>query len=146
MSAWEKLRDSLDRGILNGVDWSNRSDSFRRFASEYGLAKSYDEIQAVIEEYRKLARLPPPPPPEPPPKYSRSYRPFAYKADAAIERVCEQLPFRLAHKIAEIRFGPDGVVDPMFEVVFMGGKVIQFDNLDTFPTEADIARIAVECP
>jgi hypothetical protein len=34
----------------------------------------------------------------------------------------------------------------MFEVHYRGGKVLQFDNLDEFPTEADIAHICVNCP
>lgn len=79
--------------------------------------------------------------------YSQSHRELANrKVKLAVEQCVRELPFRLTHKIQEIRFGPDGVIDPRFEVVYMGGKVIEFENVDSFPTDADIARIALECP
>ena len=82
----------------------------------------------------------------PSPHYTHTVGPRATKVRAALDRASIMLPMRLAHRISNIRFGPEGVTDPVFEVCFVGGKVIQFDNLDTFPTEEDIARIAVECP
>lgn len=74
-----------------------------------------------------------------------SVRPLQLKIQTAIGRLCDQLPMRLARKIVEVRFGPEGVTDPRFEVVFLGGRVLVFDNVDEFPTDADIARIALEC-
>lgn len=82
-----------------------------------------------------------------PSQYSIYYRELRkIKIRLAVDRCVAQIPFRLAHRIQEIRFGPDGVIDPHFEVVYMGGKVIEFENVDTFPTDADIARIALDCP
>jgi hypothetical protein len=78
--------------------------------------------------------------------YKYKAHPYETRIRAAMQRACEQLPLRLAHKISEIRFGPDGVTNPRFEVVYMGGKVIEFDDVDNFPSDADIARIALECP
>lgn len=83
--------------------------------------------------------------PRPRTLYFAEQRPLETKINAAIAEVCRQLPVRLASRISVIRFGPQGVVDPMFEVEFKGGKVIAFDNVDEFPTDADIARIT-ECP
>lgn len=78
--------------------------------------------------------------------YRASIKPADFKIKAAIERVCAELPFRFTFKISEIRFGPEGVTDPGFEVVYMGGKAITFHNIDEFPTDADIGRILLECP
>lgn len=80
-----------------------------------------------------------------PPRY-KSVRPQELKVLSALHHASVMLPMRLASRIAEIRFGPEGAVSPCFEVVFTSGRVSRFDNLDTFPTEEDIARIAVECP
>src|SRR4051812_29777578 len=78
------------------------------------------------------------------PQYVASYRQLQQiKTQLAVDRCVEQIPYRLCHKIQEIRFGPDGVLYPTFEVVYMGGKVIEFENVDSFPTDADIARIAL---
>lgn len=97
----------------------------------------------MIERIYQDARIPPPPSTQ----YVASYRQLhQIKIKLAVDRCVEQIPFRLAHKIQEIRFGPEGVLYPTFEVVYMGGKVIEFENVDTFPTDADIARIALECP
>lgn len=103
--------------------------------------------QHAAELYRVMSQRPAPPP-SPPPRltYHASARPLETKVNAALADVCRQLPVRLASRIKEIRFGPQGVIDPMFEVEFMGGKVISFDNVDEFPTAADVARIALECP
>lgn len=78
--------------------------------------------------------------------YSFRINPSDRKVRLALDQVSEQLPLRLSRKISEIRFGPDGAPSPQFEVVFAGGKIVTFGNVDTFPTGADIARIAVECP
>ena len=42
----------------------------------------------------------------------------------ALERACRQLPLSIAVRISVIRYGPEGVIDPHFEVEFKGGKVI----------------------
>jgi hypothetical protein len=76
----------------------------------------------------------------------RTVTPIAVKIESALNRVCTMLPFCLVNKLVEVRFGPTGALDPTFEVVFKGGKIVAFDNLDTFPTDADIACIALECP
>jgi hypothetical protein len=73
-------------------------------------------------------------------------RPLLVKVNKAIDNFCNELPMKLAAKIVAVEFGPDGVMDPSYRVSFIGGKVINFYNVDDFPTDADIARIAVECP
>lgn len=79
----------------------------------------------------------------------RSYyakNPVNIKVERAIETCSLLLPMRLATRISMIRFGPQGVIDPMFEVVFMGGHVITFPDIERFPSDDDLARIAIECP
>lgn len=100
---------------------------------------SRDMIERILRDART--------PPFAAPQYVASYRQLQQiKIKLAVDRCVEQIPFRLCHKIQEIRFGPGSVVYPTFEVVYMGGKVVEFENVDSFPTDADIARIALECP
>ena len=65
----------------------------------------------------------------------------------AIDRLISELPLRLLTKVKVVRCGPEGAKVLHFEVVFFqADKTITFDNVDTFPTDADIARICVEAP
>ena len=77
--------------------------------------------------------------------------PIEFKAQQAITTVVQQLPMRIATSIACINYahtennnGPP--TNPAFCVVFTNAHTIKFYNVDTFPLEEDIARIALECP
>lgn len=59
------------------------------------------------------------------------------------QRVIDALPTRLCVMINTIEFYGDPA---QFVVVFASGKRIEFNNIDTFPTDENIARIALECP
>lgn len=85
---------------------------------------------------------------EPKPSYHQEARhPLNQKVQNAIAHVIKALPYRVVERIEAIRFGPQSVVDPQFEVVFKGNAdPVLFDNIDSFPTEADIARICLMCP
>lgn len=80
------------------------------------------------------------------PAYQYQVRPIDVRIRAALEKVCLQLPMRVASRISVIRFGPEGVIDPHYEVEFKGGKVLEFEDIETFPTRANVARIVRECP
>lgn len=81
----------------------------------------------------------------PPPSYIHTSRPNRLKLDMAFKRLAEGLPFRVASTL-EAKFGPEGNTNPAFEIHYSSGHVIRFENIDTFPTEADIARICLEAP
>jgi hypothetical protein len=121
IAQWDMLRRMVETGVASPAIFKDQ-DLMRRL-QEWNLTK-----------------------PSPPPTYSQQAKPTTRKVQLALDRAIVQLPMRLTYKVETIRFGPDGSDDPQFEVVFKGGKVITFDNLDTFPTDADIGRIAVECP
>lgn len=76
--------------------------------------------------------------------------PQATKAAQSIDRLLAQIPMRLAGRIASVRFVEklegNQVAAQMFVVTYDNRRVLEFANIDTFPTETDIARIALECP
>jgi hypothetical protein len=115
-----------------------RSYEVMRHITENGLAQDPETFRKIMEQRWQTF--------SPPPSYSQSVKPTNRKFQLALDRAIEQLPIRLANKIHVIRFGPDGSDDPHFEVIFKSGKVVTFEDVDHFPTDADIARIAVECP
>lgn len=70
------------------------------------------------------------------------------KADRAVKQVIANIPFAVANKVVAVKLSRTDV--PMnerwFEVSYVNGRVTRFDNIDTFPTEADIVRICFEAP
>ena len=77
--------------------------------------------------------------------------PIEFKAQQAITTVVQQLPMRIATSISRILYSHTennngSPTDPAFVVVFTNAHTIKFHNVDTFPLEEDIARIALECP
>jgi hypothetical protein len=90
-----------------------------------------------------------------PDSYCARTSPAHVKIQEAINKAVAQLPFRLALKIDHIKFGPEVVgfnqltfeheyKDLGFVVKYISGKEIKFYDIDEFPTDADIARIALE--
>jgi hypothetical protein len=78
-------------------------------------------------------------------------QPIESKARDAITTVVSKLPMKLAASIASINFEQTEHVNGQptgqhYNVIFVGGKVVKFDNVDTFPLEEDVARIALEAP
>lgn len=68
-----------------------------------------------------------------------------------ISQTLTQLPMRLAGKISSINFVEklDRNQKPtaqVFVVTYINNRTLEFDDIDAFPSEADIARIALECP
>ena len=72
-------------------------------------------------------------------------KPVTLKAEKALVRMTEALPFSVVARITRVGFQH---IDRhlFFTVVFESGQSITFDNVDTFPTEADIGRIVLSCP
>jgi hypothetical protein len=116
--------------------WRNHQMDALKYALQQGIIKSGDAGK-FLRDFPAESQ---------PPSYTHSAKPTNRKVQLALDRAIEQLPIRLANKIHVIRFGPDGSDDPHFEVIFKSGKVVTFEDVDHFPTDADIARIAVECP
>lgn len=85
---------------------------------------------------------------KPPVTWSHTVRPGQAKIDQAIHRAIAAIPVRVAVKTLEIRFGPVNVEmsAKRFEVEFTNGHILAFPDIDTFPTDADIARICLEAP
>jgi hypothetical protein len=56
-----------------------------------------------------------------------------------------KLPWRIARHIQSLAFWYD---EPQlrFVLVFDNGHKLEFTDVDRFPTDADIAQIALECP
>lgn len=87
--------------------------------------------------------------------YSRdsiTSRPLHRKAQMAMDRLAEQLPMCVAAKISELHlrstFYPVSNTEDTWRyvVAFIGGRVIEFPVVADFPTDADVARICLECP
>jgi hypothetical protein len=78
--------------------------------------------------------------------------PAISKYRAAIERATAQLPMRVAARITAIVLRRTTSAlkgasnDAAFVVVFDDGRELRFEELDAFPADEDIARIALECP
>lgn len=68
-----------------------------------------------------------------------------HKCHARIDKLVEALPMKLAGRISEIRLEQSGN-NYAFVVIFEGGHELTFENVDEFPTDADLARIALEAP
>lgn len=68
-----------------------------------------------------------------------------YKAEGALQRLASAIPMRLAAAIADVRLEQDDATGHVYyEVQTQGGTVLTFEDADAFPTDADIARIAIE--
>ena len=69
------------------------------------------------------------------------------KVQAKTSRALDQLPMGICAHINRIDFYPNSFKSPMrFTVVFDNDHTVSFDDVDDFPSEAHIARIALECP
>ena len=77
----------------------------------------------------------------PAPAYSE--KGLSTKVSQKICRALDQLPMSICAHIDRIEFWQD----PMrFTVVFGNQHKVSFDDVDRFPAEEHIARIALECP
>jgi hypothetical protein len=78
--------------------------------------------------------------------------PLEFKAQRAITTVVEQLSMRIAQSIYRIEFKVDDSKYPgpspnsRYVVTFIDAKKLEFHNVETFPLDEDVARIALECP
>lgn len=69
------------------------------------------------------------------------------KVRRKIAQAIDQLPMSICAQIAHIifRFGDEH--QPMrFDVIFTNQRVLSFTDVNAFPAEEHIARIALECP
>lgn len=87
----------------------------------------------------------------PPDRVVMSVAPQATKAATKISQALEQLPMRLAGQILSINFVEKldanfKVTGRVFMVTYTNNRTLEFGDVDSFPSEADIARIALECP
>lgn len=64
---------------------------------------------------------------------------------AKIDACCKQLPMRLLHKINSIVLASNTNTNELyFELRYTNGHTVTFSDVDAFPTDADIAMIALE--
>ncbi len=70
--------------------------------------------------------------------------PAAEKARAKLNKLLDQIPMRLAANIRDIDFYDRGPA--RFVITYTNTHTLEFENVDEFPTDTDIARIALECP
>ena len=69
------------------------------------------------------------------------------KVQRKISQAIDQLPMSLCARIATIQFRYAHENHPMrFVVVFTNNHTIEFLDVDGFPADEHIARIALECP
>ena len=69
------------------------------------------------------------------------------KASQKISRALDLLPVNLCAHIVCIEFWRSSFEAPArFTVAFTNGHKVSFDDVDNFPAEEHIARIALECP
>lgn len=151
------LGDNSDKGIFSAITPDNHvsRELADRLIQSHNAAQAFNasqsQMNAAQSPYNQYNGPGSPMPganlyrPKPPYHYEIA-TPLGKKVKVALERTLAELPFRVVTKLDTIRFGPADVTDPRFEVVFKGDKIVEFDNVDTFPTEADIARICLMCP
>jgi hypothetical protein len=75
-----------------------------------------------------------------------SFRPLEIKMQRKVARLVAQIPMRLAARIVSIDCYETGTNNLSIVVLFDNRQQIIFANIDEFPTDEDIARIALECP
>lgn len=81
-----------------------------------------------------------------------SASPLHDRSHTAIRALTSQLPMRILGAIEQVKLlaTVDSVENMQgnfrYVVEFKGGRKLEFANADTFPTEADVARVALECP
>lgn len=75
------------------------------------------------------------------------------KMEMAVDKLVAQIPMAMVPKIEsiDVRQSSDPakrgeVIDTWIEMKFAGGKSLRFDNIDTFPTDADVSRVMIVCP
>lgn len=105
---------------------------------------------AMNQRYPQQAS-PAPPTYHPPDRVVLSVNPQSTIAANKISHTLTQLPMRLAGKISSITFVEklDHNHKPTaqaFVITYTNNRTLEFDDIDAFPSEADIARIALECP
>ena len=70
------------------------------------------------------------------------------KFDRAMDKLIGELPMKIAGRIKEVRLQNESGAYAFVVTCDIGqgkGRDIIFENVDTFPDDADIARIALEC-
>jgi hypothetical protein len=76
-----------------------------------------------------------------------SIGPMGHKATRQMNRVCDELPMRVAAQIERIEFhGGPGITTMVFVVKYINGHKLEFEDVDAFPAAEHIARIVLECP
>jgi hypothetical protein len=69
------------------------------------------------------------------------------KVQRKITQAIDQLPMSICAHIASISFRYADANKPIrFEVLFDNQRILSFAEVDAFPAEEHIARIALECP
>lgn len=69
------------------------------------------------------------------------------KAQAQVKALVDQIPMSLARHILSCAFfNGDQDVSSCFVVTFYNGHQVRFIEIDEFPSDKHIARIALDCP
>ena len=142
--SWLQHQDTLQGRLQNNLEGQLQANS---------LAAQYQgRFQQAVQDYQS-ARVSHPPRQEykPPDRVLLSVNPQSTIAANKIAGALSQLPMRLAGKITSITFVEklDHNHKPtaqVFAVTYTNNHVLEFGDVDAFPSEADIARIALECP
>lgn len=71
------------------------------------------------------------------------------KIQQQMDRLVALLPMTIASKIVRLDFmEPDKAAgySACFQIMFNNGRMLEFNDIDAFPTDEHIARIALDCP
>lgn len=75
---------------------------------------------------------------------ARIQSPLHRKSSHALEKLVEALPHRVLHQIKHMEFFVSRMA---YVVTFSDGREEEFsDNLEQFPSDADVARVLLVCP
>ena len=74
--------------------------------------------------------------------------PLQHKAGAAIQHFTEAIPYSVAKRLNRVALntepGPGRRL--YYAVTFEGGHEIRFYDVEAFPSDSDLGRVALECP
>jgi hypothetical protein len=69
------------------------------------------------------------------------------KITRQIDRMIDALPTRVCQHIDSVRFFPTTPDrNARFYILFTNNKTLEFEDVDEFPTDAQLARIGLDCP
>jgi hypothetical protein len=105
------------------------------------MPKDWSEIMKVLQKTVAMNNTAM----HPPPRVIVTGRPETLKFQETLRKLAESLPYCIAAKIDEVALMTENN-SIYFLVTFKYGSQLSFADVDSFPTDADIARIALLAP